>query len=292
MRGVGVVLHPSRPVAGALAALEDWTGAHGLDLTHIDTGNPAGAFGADDASACELVVAVGGDGTVLAALHAAAANRTPVVGVACGSLGALTALPEAELRGGLDRIAAGEWRQERVPALCVDAAEGQSVWAINDLVLVRRGGTQLIVELSVAGDLYARIAGDGVVVATPLGSSAYSMAAGGPVLASGTETFVCTPLAMHGGCAPPVVVPADSQVLLEVDPGYGGFDLEIDGRRVDSAASRFPVRLVRDYATLVAFADPNSGLPGLRGRGLITDSPRVLARDAREARSHANRPPR
>ena len=57
------------------------------------------------------------------------------------------------------------------------------------------------------------------------------MAAGGPVLAAGTPAFVCTPLAMHGGSAPPLVVPADAVVTVDVHPGYAGFDVEIDGRR-------------------------------------------------------------
>ena len=82
------------------------------------------------------------------------------------------------------------------------------MWAINDFVVVRRRAGQVIVDVSVDDELYARLAGDGLIVASPLGSSAYSMAAGGPVLASGTPAIVCTPLAMHGGNAPPLVVPA------------------------------------------------------------------------------------
>src|SRR5437764_515283 len=84
-------------------------------------------------------------------------------------------------------------------------------------------------------------AGEVIVVATPMGSSAYSMAAGGPLLDVGTNAFVCTPLAMHGGCAPPVVVSDDQQVSLEAHPGFGGFDLQIDGSHVASATQRFVV---------------------------------------------------
>jgi NAD kinase len=93
------------------------------------------------------------------------------------------------------------------------------------LVVVRGGAGQVLVD----EELYVRLAGDGLIVATPLGSSAYSMAAGGPVLASGTPAVVCTPLAMHGGNAPPIVVPATSRVRLEVHPGFGGFGIELDG---------------------------------------------------------------
>jgi NAD+ kinase len=283
MHRVGVVLHPTRPVRRASDALQEWTATRGLELVHLQTGDsPSGQSPSGGGSACDLIVAIGGDGTVLTALHAAADTRTPVLGVDCGSLGALSTVSAPELLAGLDRIAAGEWWPRQLPALAVRAADGQALRAINDLVLVRRGGTQLLVEVLLGDDLYARLAGDGVIVATPLGSSAYTMAAGGPLLVEGIDGFVCTPLAMHGGCAPPVVVAPDREVVLNVAPGHGGFDLEVDGHRVDSAARRFVVSMQDDYATLIGLGDPDSGLPRLRSRGLVTDSPRVLARDARE----------
>jgi NAD+ kinase len=282
MHRIGVVLHPTRPVRRALDALEEWTAAHGLELVHLQTGaGLPGRFAPGEVGACDLIAAIGGDGTVLTALHASAETSTPVLGVDCGSLGALSTVSEGALRAGLDRIAAGEWWPRRLPALAIATAERQAVRAINDLVLVRRGGTQLLVEVRLGDDLYVRLAGDGVILATPLGSSAYTMAAGGPLLMDGIDGLVCTPLAMHGGCAPPVVLPPDREVVLDVDSGYGGFDLEVDGHRVDSAARRFAVSMQDDYATLVGLGDPDSGLPRLRKRGLITDSPRVLARDAR-----------
>ena len=79
------------------------------------------------------------------------------------------------------------------------------------------------------------------VPATPVGSSAYSMAAGGSLLAAGTNAFVCTPLAMHGGCAPPLVVPDDREFTIEIDSGHGGFDLEVDEFLVETEAHRFSV---------------------------------------------------
>jgi hypothetical protein len=86
---------------------------------------------------------------------------------------------------------------------------------------------------------------------------------------------------MHGGCAPPLVVPDDRGVTLEIHPGHGGFYLEIDGVRVDTEAQRFSVRSQYQYATLVVVDDSRSGLPWLRARGLISDSPRVAARERR-----------
>jgi NAD+ kinase len=279
MECVGVIVHPTRPVRDALEVLKRWTQDRGLRLVQIRTGEQPRVAQPGEVTACELITALGGDGTVLKALHAAGETQAPVLGVACGSLGALTTVTENELRTGLDRFAAGEWLARNLPALALGADGRRLARAINDLVLARRGSTQLVVDVSVDQELYVRLAGDGIVVATPLGSSAYSMAGGGPLLAAGTNAFVCTPLAMHGGCAPPLVVPDNRAVRLEIHPGHGGFGLEIDGFRVDTEAQRFSVRSQSPYATLVALDDSRSGLPWLRERGLISDSPRVAARE-------------
>ena len=148
--------------------------------------------------------------------------------------------------------------------------------------MVRRGAGQLVADVVVDDELYARVAGDGLVVATALGSSAYSMAAGGPVLAAGTAAFVCTPLAMHGGSAPPLVVPGDAVVTVDVHPGFAGFDVEVDGREREGRERRFRLALhPRQAHAGDVRRRPGRGLAGLRKRRLITDSPRVLARDAR-----------
>jgi NAD+ kinase len=180
------------------------------------------------------------------------------------------------------------WLARHLPALDVGAGGAHVAWAINDLVLARRGGTQLVVEVCVDGELYVRMAGDGIVVATPVGSSVYSMAAGGSLLAAGTNALVCTPLgtplAMHGGCAPSLVVADDREVTIEIDPGRGGFDLAVERFPVETEAHRFSVSSERASATLVVLDGSLSGLAWLRERGLISDSPRVLARENQELR--------
>jgi NAD+ kinase len=281
---IGLVVHPSRSIGTPLATLEEWAGRRGIDLVQLETPNSdrrVAPFGG--VAHCDVVVAVGGDGTVLTALRAAAENDTPVLGVACGSLGALSAVRAPHLEEALAMFEAGEWSPRRLPALEAEA-DGETVaWALNDFVLVRRTG-QLLVDISVGDELYARVAGDGVIAATALGSSAYSMAAGGPILVAGTDGFVVTPLLMHGGSAPPVVVRSDTAVTLDARPGYGGFDIEVDGHQAKGIeATTFTITLVENKATLVGMAEPGLGIEALRRRGLITDSPRVLARDERAA---------
>lgn len=280
---LALVVHPSRPLARALETLVTAAGEHGLEIVQIAVpgGGDRRLMTSGEIRAGDLVIALGGDGTVLSALRASVVARAPVLGVACGSLGALTAVPANGLARALERVVAGDWSPRRLPALAIHPTDGPDDWAINDMVLVRGGAGQVIVDVSVEEELYARIAGDGLIVATALGSSAYSMAAGGPLLVSGTPAIVCTPLAMHGGNAPPIVVPAIAGVRLTVHPGFNGFGIELDGHAVPVTAVEYRVSLHADKVTLVSFGELGLGLAGLRARQLITDSPRVLARDAR-----------
>jgi NAD+ kinase len=280
---IALVVHPTRQVGAALETIRRWAGRHSIEVAQIHVpGSPQPeAAPRGEVAAGDVLVALGGDGTVLAALRAAAPIDAAVLGVACGSLGALAAVTAAELEDALDRVRAGDWSPRRLPALSIDPAADPHAWAMNDFVLVRRGAGQLVAELSVDGELYARLAGDGLIVATPLGSSAYSMAAGGPVLVATAPAVVCTPLAMHGGSAPPRGVPGEARVQVKLDPGFAGFDAEIDGRITPLESLDYTLSLHADKVTLVSFGEPGLGLRGLRDRGLITDSPRVLARDAR-----------
>jgi NAD+ kinase len=285
MERVGLLVHPTRPVLEGLQVVQRWTHDRGLGLVQIAAGEQPVLAPAGEVDHSDLIVALGGDGTILKALHVSVRTGTPVLGVAYGSLGALTTVPADQLRAALDRFAAGDWRPRRLPGLVVCAGQERVAAALNDLVVARRRGTQLKLDVSVDGELYARLAGDGVIVATPIGSSAYSMAAGGAILADAADAFVCTPLAMHGGCAPPLVVPGEARITLELHPGYSGYSVDVDGFGVTTDASRFEITRHEGYAVLVAFDDTSSSIPRLRERGLISDSPRVTReRGAQAAR--------
>jgi NAD+ kinase len=284
---VALVVHPTRPVTGALETLARWAEEEGLDVVQIQG---IGGWSREIAPRGELepgdlVLALGGDGTVLSALRAAAPVDAPVLGVACGSLGALTAVDADRLHDALERVRRGDWTALRLPAIAIHPPSGHDEWAVNDFVVVRRGAGQALVDLYLDDELYVRLAGDGLVVASPLGSSAYSMASGGPLIAPGALAFVCTPLAMHGGNAPPLVVPATSTVRVVVHPSFAGFDIEIDGHRCPLKSLDYRLSLYEGKVTLVTFGKLSIGLSGLRRRRLVTDSPRVLARDDRTDRA-------
>jgi NAD+ kinase len=229
---------------------------------------------------------------MLTALRASADAGTPV-GVACGSLGALSGVSAERIAEALERLLAGDWTPRALPALAIETADGDREWALNDLVIVRRGAGQIAAAIAIDAELYVRLAGGGLIVATALGSSAYSMAVGGPVMGAGPRAFVCAPLAMHGGTAPSLVIPAGAKLIVDVSPGYAGFDVEIDGHRVREGGNRFEVVLQDAKATLVSFGAPGHGIAAPRRRRLIADSPRILAPVDRAAHLAAEaEPPR
>ena len=275
---VGLVVHPSRDVSGPVGELRAWCEERGADLVRL----PHDA--ACDARGLDLVVAVGGDGTVLGGVRAAAPAQVPVLGIACGSLGALTAVAGSATRTALDRFAAGDWVARPLGALDVRDDAGTTVAALNDVAIVRKGGGQVKVSIAVDGELYVRVAGDGVVVSTPLGTSAYGMAAGGPIALPGSAVTVVTPLAPHGGCAPPLVVPAERALRLEAE-GYGGMRIEVDGQPTDLQPGGLDVALRAEHVVLVGFGDGEPYLAGLRRRGIVADAPRIVAHDARMAQT-------
>ncbi len=286
---IGLVVHPRRELGRALKTVREWAEAQGAELVQIRSpGQCQEVAPAGDADDCDLVIAMGGDGTTLAALRAAAPTGRPVFGVACGSLGALTAVTADDVGAALDRVSTGDWTPRHLPALVI-AHEGGEWTAFNDLVLVRDGAGQVTVEVTIDGDLFTRLAGDGLVVATPLGSTAYTLAAGGPMLAPGALGMVVTPLSPHGGVAPPLVTGPASRLEIAFDTGNGGARAELDGQVAAELEPRqsfaVTVRLDPECATLVSMGEEESPIAGLRRRRILMDSPRVLARDDRLAQA-------
>jgi NAD+ kinase len=288
---IGVVVHPDRSLEQALGTLRQWAAHSGGELVQIPMpGQSREVAPAGDAAQCDVIAALGGDGTTLAALRAAALVDRPVLGVACGSLGALTATTADQLDEALEALQAGAWHARTLPGIAIAADTDPPTppdVAVNDLVIVRAGASQVAIHIALDGQLYARFAGDGLVVATPLGSSAYTMGAGGPVLHPSAASMSLTPLAPHGGCVPPLVAGAGSRVDITIEPGHAGARVELDGQVRPINPTRLTLAWRAEHATLVELDEAEPMLAGLRRRQIIIDSPRLLARDAREAIARA-----
>jgi NAD+ kinase len=279
---IGLVIHPTRDTSEPVRAIRTWAAGAGVAIVQIRVfgGEPEVAEpGRVEES--ELVVAIGGDGTTLAAMRVAVAADRPVMGVACGSLGALTTVAADRVSVALVRFCRGDWSPVALPALQVTASDRRSLFALNDIAIVRAGEGQVRTSALVDGQVFARFAGDGCIVSTPVGSSAYALAAGAPLLTPGADAFLLTPLTVHGGFCPPLVLSGASELDLEVIAGYGGARLEVDGQVDGAHTGALTVGLRHGVATIVTFADQESFLAGLRRRQIIIDSPRILAEDAR-----------
>jgi NAD+ kinase len=288
---VGVVVHPSRNIDAPLRLLHAWAQEHGVSVVQVAVpGQHRAVAEPGEVAGCDLIVSIGGDGTMLAAIRAAAAVGLPVLGLSCGSLGVLTAVTAGALPAALDRFEAGDWAPRAVPALCVTRTGAADLFALNDVSIVRDGIGQVRVTSHVDAVLFNRLAGDGVIVSTALGSAAYSLAAGGPLLAPGLEAFVLTPLPAHGGSRGSLVIGAASELTLEIAAGIGGARLEVDGQIAATDPGVLSIRLRPDAATLVAFSDQEPLFTSLRRRGIIADSPRIVADAARAAPDPATEP--
>jgi len=186
----------------------------------------------------DLVIVFGGDGSLLGAARRMASNQMPTLGINFGRLGFLTAFESNRAKEAVEMALAGKLREQPRPLLAGsvvdrDGNATEPVLCMNDAVVSRRAiGGMIIVRASRAGEEIATYRGDGLIVATAAGSTAYSMAAGGPVLTPGLDALVLTPLASHALSSRPLVVPVEQGLEIEViETGSKGYaDLQLDGQ--------------------------------------------------------------
>jgi NAD+ kinase len=233
---VGLVLHPERDSAGAVFAVLDWAARKGAQVLGIGAeisrlNCAAIAVTAQDlGQRSDLVVSLGGDGTMLRAMRLADRQRAPVLGVNLGKLGFLAEVDVPDLPGALSAIDNQEFTIE--PRLAVDAViGGQVVTAFNDIAVVRfPGQATAVVAVRAAGHPFVSYAADAVVVATPTGSTAYSFSAGGPIVSPAVEALLVTPAAPHSAYNRGLVISVQDSLALEILPASGRLAVEVDGQ--------------------------------------------------------------
>ncbi len=183
-----------------------------------------------DSQRADLVVSLGGDGTMLRAMRLADRQRAPVLGVNLGKLGFLAEVDVPDLAGALSAIDGNEFTIE--PRLAVDASVGgQVVTAFNDVAVVRfPGQASALVAVRAAGHPFVSYAADAVVVATPTGSTAYSFSAGGPIVSPAVEALLVTPAAPHSAYNRGLVLSVHDSLALDILPASGRLAVEVDGQ--------------------------------------------------------------
>lgn len=184
-----------------------------------------------DAENC-LMVCCGGDGTLLEGVHRLSNKVIPVTAINFGHLGFLTATTREGLEEFFDDIANARLRIEPRTMLSIEGlhqVQG-TITALNEVAAQRLEATMLKVVTKVNGQTVTQFSGDGVIIATPTGSTAYSLSAGGPIVAPACGCFLITPLAPHNFGMRPVVVPDSAEILLDISARHGEAMLSIDNR--------------------------------------------------------------
>jgi len=210
-----VVTHGrTRNVGAALARLRAVADATGVELAF--DAEEAGKHGvaATDGKRPDIAIVLGGDGTMLRGLKRFLGTAVPVLGVNFGRVGFLTAIGADELERGLARVFAGEYRILSLPTLEA-SLNGETETAVNDIVVA--GGTlgrMIELDWAIGGEHLGVQACDGVICATPPGSTAYNLSNGGPVLVWGLEAMVVTFVAPHSLHARPLVVGPDTDLVV------------------------------------------------------------------------------
>ena len=235
IRTLGIVLHPRRDSAEAVNAILSWAIARGVTVLGLDEeiGRLDGVAVMVSATAmadqADLLVALGGDGTVLRAMRLSDGQRAVVLGVNLGKLGFLAEVDVPDLSAALTAISDGDYTIEIRTAL--DAAIGsQRLTAFNDIVVVRVPGEgTAAIDLSVEGHHFVSYAADAVIVSTPTGSTAYNFSAGGPIVAPSVQGILVTPSAPHSVFNRSVMIDHRHTLSLTILPSSGWLAVEVDG---------------------------------------------------------------
>ncbi|MDE1947650.1 MAG: NAD kinase [Burkholderiales bacterium] len=237
--------------------------AHATGVTGFESLDPA-----EMGRQCDLAVVVGGDGTMLGIARELARHNLPLVGINQGRLGFITDVPAGQYREALAPMIAGDFEEEHRSMIEGGVwRDGERIFdglSLNDVV-VSRGATASMVELRVDVDdeLVANLRADGLIVASPTGSTAYALSAGGPILHPGIAGWVLVPIASHTLSNRPIVLPDQGEVRITIVAGRdasANFDMHslaslLHGDQIRVRRSAFKVRFLHPrgwsyYATL------------------------------------------
>ena len=220
------------------------------DASHVDE--------RELAARADLVVAIGGDGTLLHAARHVAAREVPLVGINRGRLGFLTDVSPEHMLDALDAILAGDYLAERrlmLSAARSDAAAAGALFALNDIVLQKGDTGRLLDFTTEVDDVYVNThRGDGLIVATPTGSTAYALSCSGPIIQPNVDALVMVPICPHTLSDRPLVLPSSSRIRVTLD-NAGGSEAHVvcDGESLArmAAGDTLDISLAKQAVTLL-----------------------------------------
>jgi NAD+ kinase len=248
MKTVAIISKPAKPeLASVIPQLGEWLRKNGYDVVadpetaFYDSHYPIVQRSEIAAKKPEFVIVLGGDGTLLAAARVVAKSSIPILAVNLGSLGFLTEVPLSELYQTLEAVKKNSCSRESRSLLDCHVMRGDKnlaeFIALNDVVITKGTIARMTeVDVTINGEFVANYKADGVIIATPTGSTAYSLAAGGPVLEPSVNAFVITPVSPHALTNRPLVVRDSVQIIMTIRGASEEAYLTADGQ------SGMPVR--------------------------------------------------
>lgn len=198
---------------------------HGLDIKEC----------VDFPEGCDVILSLGGDGTLLRSVEYASPLGIPVLGVNLGNLGYLTEVERTEFQGALERVIKGDYQlDERVMLKGELLRAGEvlkTIYALNDIYFYRDMTSRIInVIIYIDNQRVGRTRADGIIVCTPTGSTGYALAAGGPIIDPKTDAFSISPICPHDFNQRTIIVPADKRITLEFEMPQGTYGCFADGQ--------------------------------------------------------------
>ena len=224
-------------------------------------GFPEGPDRAELGRAVDVVLVLGGDGTFLSASRGCPAG-TAVAGINLGTLGFLTEHAPSETFHLLDAVCSGQVVVERRARLRAVVNNGRQTWemqALNDVVVTKAALARILnIRVMVGGEVLTHLRSDGLILATPTGSTAYNLSAGGPIVHPGLDALIITPICSHGLTQRPVVVPMNLPVKVWVEDDRGGGYLTVDGQLGVPLPSGVEVEIGPSPEPLAVIREPSS----------------------------------
>ncbi len=217
------------------------------------------SFGVQESDLCDMAIVLGGDGSILRGMDYYRKLGIPVLGINAGHLGFLASVEQVSLAKTIARIALGDYNVEALPILRAEFPSGHCLTAVNDFSINRSmmGGI-LHFDLFVNHARVAHVVGDGIVVSTPLGSTAYSLSCGGPILDPGLPAMLIVPICPHSLSLRPLVVPDDLSVSIRIGALRGtGPVVSADGAASGTLKTGEMLSIVKDSEScmIVRFSD-------------------------------------
>ncbi|MFV0390702.1 MAG: NAD kinase [Paludibacteraceae bacterium] len=238
--------------------------------THLDKSFERVEEIPDDNFQADLALSIGGDGTFLNTAARVGRKNIPILGINTGRLGFLADVAKDELIDSLNGIYAEKYTVEKRSLLKVETLDGtrlDSPFALNDVAVSKQDTNSMIIVNAFAnGEQINSYQADGVIVATPTGSTAYSMSVGGPIVVPDANSFIITPVASHSLTVRPLIVPDSRTIELQVTSRSNSFLIAIDGRsKVLEQSTKLRVRKA-DYTIQVLKPEGHTFFGTLRNK--------------------------